>query len=46
LVTNFKYSNFMDKFNFSLNANLTADKRWKLKYLLLVLVRFNRLLPS
>lgn len=46
LQTNFKFVNFKDKFNYALGGNFSTDKLWKLKYLLLVLVRYNKLLPS
>lgn len=46
LQTNFKFVNFKDKFNYGLGGNFTTDKLWKLKYLLLVLVRYNKILPS
>jgi hypothetical protein len=46
LQTMFQYPNFKTKFDYSLTPNLTLDKLWKLKYLLLVLVRHNHLLPN
>jgi len=47
LTTAFKYKNFIDKFEYGSNEkDFPADKRWKLKFLILVLVRSNKLLPS
>jgi hypothetical protein len=46
LQTMFQYPNFKTKFDYSLTPTLTLDKLWKLKYLLLVLVRHNHLLPN
>lgn len=42
----FKYPNFKSKFEYATTENLTVDKLWKLKYLLLVLVRSNQLFPQ
>ncbi len=41
----FKYNLFVNKFKYFPPKNFTNDKVWKLKYLILVLIRFNSLSP-
>lgn len=45
LNSTFRYQNFKSKLNFAINLNHDLDKIWKLKYLILVLVRNNYISP-
>lgn len=45
LSTIFKYKSFKDKMSVSLSS-IEDDKLWKIKYMILVLIRYNCLLPS
>jgi hypothetical protein len=45
MLTYFKYPTFRDKFKIPF-PNFTEDKVWKLKYLILVLIRFNCIGPA
>lgn len=46
LNTIFKYENFKTKFQYTVTESFPVDKIWKLKYLILVMVRYNQMAPS